>query len=356
MKHALILLMVAVVLFSGCNGEKNKQAIGGENKSLSSVTLILGVYTVPKEAYQKGILPAFKKMWQEKTGQEVNFQESYIGSGEQSRNIVSGFEADIAALSLEQDVDRIADAGLITHDWKAKKYNGFVTRSLVVMVHRPNNPKNIKTWEDLTKPNIDVIYPNPRMSGGAMWFVNAIYGAGLKKIELETGTKDSDQARDNAKKLLKAVQSRVKVMDKSGRASVTTFESGFGDVMLTYENEALLRQLQGKDFPFIIPDATMLIENPIALVDKYVDKHGTRQVAEAFLEFVYSQEAQRYFAEYGFRAVDEVVAKEFAAKYPVPKNLFDMSYLGGWKKVNTDIYGEQGVWTLIIQELGQNEK
>lgn len=356
MKHVLILLMVAAVLFSGCSGEKDKQAVGGENKSLSSVTLILGVYTVPKEAYQKGILPAFKKMWQEKTGQEVNFQESYIGSGEQSRNIVSGFEADIAALSLEQDVDRLADAGLITHDWKAKKYNGFVTRSLVVMVHRPNNPKNIKTWEDLTKPNIDVIYPNPRMSGGAMWFVNAIYGAGLKKIELETGTKDSDQARDNAKKLLKDVQARVKVMDKSGRASVTTFESGFGDVMLTYENEALLRQLQGKDFPFIIPDATMLIENPIALVDKYVDKHGTRQVAEAFLEFVYSQEAQRFFAEYGFRAVDEVVAKEFAAKYPVPKNLFDMSYLGGWKKVNTDIYGEQGVWTLIIQELGQNEK
>ncbi len=356
MKHVLILLMVAAVLFNGCGGEKDKTAGVGDNKTVSSVTLILGVYTVPKEAYQKGILPAFKKMWKEKTGQEVNFQESYIGSGEQSRNIVSGFEADIAALSLEQDVDRLADAGLITHDWKAKKCNGFVTRSLVVMAHRPNNPKNVKTWQDLTKSNIDLIYPNPRMSGGAMWFVNAIYGAGLKKIELETGSKDSQQAQDNAKKLLKGVQARVKVMDKSGRASVTTFESGFGDVMLTYENEALLRQLQGKDFPFIIPDATLLIENPIAVVDKYVDKHGSRQVAEAFLEFVYTQEAQRYFAEYGFRAVDEVVAKEFEPKYPVPKHLFDMSYLGGWKKVNTDIYGEQGVWTLIVQELGQNEK
>ncbi|MCU0289151.1 MAG: sulfate ABC transporter substrate-binding protein [Acidobacteria bacterium] len=354
MRHLLVLFLVMAVLFSACGGEKGKST--GTDKSVSSVTLILGAYTVPKEAYQRGIIPAFQKMWKEKTGQEVNFQESYIASGEQSRNIAAGFEADIAALSLEQDIDRLANNGLITHDWKAKKFNGFVTRSLVVMVHRPNNPKNVKTWEDLTRSDIDVIYPNPRMSGGAMWFVNAIYGAGLKKIELETGTKDSDQARANAKKLLKDIQARVKVMDKSGRASVTTFESGFGDVMLTYENEALLRQMQGKDFPFIIPDATMLIENPIAVVDKYVEKHGTRQVAEAFLEFVYTQEAQRYFADYGFRAVDETVAKEFAAKYPVPKHLFDMSYLGGWGKVNTDIYGAQGVWTLVIQELGQNEK
>lgn len=356
MKYVLILIMVTAVLFTGCGEKNNSTGSTGDNKTISSATLILGAYTVPKEAYQKGIIPAFQKMWKEKTGQEVNFQESYIGSGEQSRNIVSGFEADIAALSLEQDVNRLAEAGLITHDWKANKYNGFVTRSIVIMALRPNNPKDIKTWEDLTKPNIDVIYPNPRMSGGAMWFVNAIYGAGLKKIELESGSTDSEQARNYAKNLLKGIQARVKVMDKSGRASVTTFESGFGDVMLTYENEALLRQLQGKDFPFIIPDATILIENPIAVVDKYVDKHGSRQVAEAFLDFVYTKEAQRFYAEYGFRAVDEEIAKEFEAKYPVPKYLFDMSYLGGWKKVNTDIYGDQGVWTLVVKELGQNDK
>jgi len=240
---------------------------------------------------------------------------------------------------------------LITHDWKSKRCNGFITRSLVVMVYRPGNPKQVKDWLDLTRNDVDVIYPSPRTSGGAMWFVNAIYGAGLKITELKDGKQDADYAYN----LLKKIQRRVKVMDESGRASVTTFENGIGDILLTYENEALLRQLQGKEFPFIIPDATLLIENPVALVDKHVDKHGTREVAEAFVEFLYSKEAQRSFARYGFRSVDEEVVKEFAAKYPVPPYQFDMSYLGGWAKVNDSIYGPEGVWTKVIQQLADEQ-
>ena len=314
-------------------------------------TLTFAAYTVPKEVYQKEIIPAFKAYWKEKTGRSVIFQESYMASGAQSRTIAAGLEADIAALSLEQDIKRLEDIGLITHNWKNKKYNGFVTRSLVVMAFRPGNPKQVKDWNDLAGETIDVLYPSPKTSGGAMWIVNAIYGAGLKISEEKNGEKDPAYARE----LLKKIQKRVKVMDKSGRASVTTFENGFGDVLLTYENEALLRQRQGKDFPYIIPDATTLIENPIAVVDKYVDKHGTRKAAEAFVDFVMSKEVQRSFARYGFRPVDEEILEEFKSQYPVPPLLFDTSYLGGWENVSKDIYGPEGVWTQIIRELA-NER
>jgi sulfate/thiosulfate-binding protein len=331
-----------MALFPHC-GEKGNREESRED------TLILGAYTVPKEAYQKEIIPAFRKYWQEKTGRTVSFMESYIASGAQSRAIAAGMEADIAALSLEDDINRLVKLGLVTHNWKAGKYNGIVTRSAVVMVVRPQNPKQVKGWEDLTSGDIDVIYPSPKTSGGAMWFVNAIYGAGLKMSESKNGKPDPAYARD----LLKRIQQRVKVMDKSGRESVTTFEKLFGDVLLTYENEALLRQMQGKDFPFILPDATILIENPIALVDKYVDKHGNREVAEAFVEFLYRKESQRSFARYGFRPVHEEVAVEFAAKYPIPPLLFDISYLGGWEKVSREIYGSEGVWSQIMQELAE---
>jgi len=344
-KVYLLLFLALVLVFPGCSKKEENKAAAG------SVTLILGAYTVPKDAYQNEVIPAFQKMWKEKTGQEVKFQESYVASGAQGRNISAGFEADVAALSLEHDIQTIVKKGLITHDWKSKRCNGFITRSLVVMVYRPGNPKQVKDWLDLTRNDIDVIYPSPRTSGGAMWFVNAIYGAGLKITELKDGKQDADYAYN----LLKKIQRRVKVMDESGRASVTTFENGIGDILLTYENEALLRQLQGKEFPFIIPDATLLIENPVALVDKHVDKHGTREVAEAFVEFLYSKEAQRSFARYGFRSVDEEVVKEFAAKYPVPPYQFDMSYLGGWAKVNDSIYGPEGVWTKVIQQLADEQ-
>lgn len=342
MKSLYVLLCVSVLL--GYAGER-------VNAQQKDVTIIFAAYTVPKEVYQKAIIPAFKKYWKEKAGQNVKFEESYEASGAQSRAIAAGLGADIAALSLEKDISRLKDAGLITHDWKKIKYNGFVTRSLTVMAYRPGNPKNIKTWDDLKRQDIDVIYPSPKTSGGAMWAVNAIYGAGLKLSEVKTGKQD----REYAKQLLKAIQNRVKVMDKSGRAAVTTFENGIGDVLLTYEDEALLRQKQDKDFPFIIPESTILIENPIALIDKNVDKHNNRNVAEAFIEFIHTKDAQRSFAQYGLRPVDEDVAKEFKEKFPVPKYLFDMSYLGGWDKVEQDIYGKNGVWTKVIEENAQGK-
>jgi len=338
--HYVLLLFVCLAA-AGCG----QQADTGR---ASEATITLGAYTVPKEAYQKEIIPAFQQYWKDKTGQAVKFAESYEASGAQSRAIQAGFEADVAALSLEQDVEALRTAGLITHDWKKTRGEGFVTRSVVVIAYRPGNPKNIADFEDLRRDDVDVIYPNPRTSGGAMWVVNAIYGAGLKLSEARTGTPDKGFARE----LLKAVQKRVKVMDQSGRMSVTTFENGIGDALLTYENEALLRQKQGKDFPFAIPQATILIENPVAVVDKHVDKHNNRAVVEAFVSFLYTEMAQRAFAGYGFRPVDPVLAQELKDRFPMPAHLFDSRLLGGWAGIAQELYGPQGTWTQIIEELG----
>jgi sulfate transport system substrate-binding protein len=308
-------------------------------------TLVLGAYTVPKEAYQKEIIPAFQAYWKQKTGQEVKFDESYVGSGAQARAIIGGFEADVAALSLEGDLAKVAEAGLITHDWKIGPQKGMITQSVVVIGYRAGNPKNLKDWDDLGRRGIEVIYPNPKTSGGAMWFVNAIYGAGLKLTETKTGKKDLAYAAD----LLNRVQANVKVMDKSGRESVTTFERGVGDAILTYENEALLRQMEGRDFPFLIPSATILIENPISMVDRNANKHGVRDLAEAFVQFCWTEQAQRSFAKFGLRPVLPIIAAEFKQKFPVPELLFDTGYLGGWAEIEKTIYGPNGVWTKAIE-------
>ena len=324
MNWKILSLFFLSLLIFGCKKSKNT----------NEIIITLGAYTVPKEVYQKEIIPSFQEYWLNKTGVQVRFEESYVASGAQSRAIIAGFEADIAALSLEKDIERLKEAGLITHDWKNRRYGGFITCSVVVIAFRKGNPKNIYGWEDLTRDNVSVLYPSPKTSGGAMWDVNAIYGSGLKLSEIKAGIPDQQVA----KQLLKSIQRNVKIMDKSGRASVTTFERGIGDALVTYENEVILRKKQGRDIDFIIPPATILIENPIALIDRNVDRHQNRAVAEAFIEFILSKESQRLFAKYGFRSVDDEVALKFKSQYPRPKYLFDIEYLGGWDRVHETIF------------------
>jgi sulfate/thiosulfate transport system substrate-binding protein len=336
---------VLVLILSGAIGLLLLLAVSQMAFAQKERTLILGAYTVPKEAYQKEVIPAFQKYWREKTGEVVKFDESYVASGAQARAIVGGFEADVAALSLEGDLNKVVEAGLISHDWRIGPQKGMITRSVVVIGYRTGNPKNIKDWEDLAKPGIEVVYPSPKTSGGAMWCVNAIYGAGLKTSEAKTGKKDLAYAAD----LLNKIQHNVKVMDKSGRESVTTFERGVGDAILTYENEALLRQMEGRDFPIIVPKSTILIENPVAVVDKNVIKHGTRDLAEAFVQFCWTEVAQRSFAKFGLRPVLPQIALEFKAKFPEPELLFDCAYLGGWSQIEKTIYGPDGVWTKAVE-------
>ncbi len=319
---------------------------GGDNPT---DTLLLAAYTVPKEAYEREIIPTFQRHWQQKKGRRVVVQQSYEASGAQSRAVVGGFEADVVALSLEGDVDRIVEAGLITHDWHARPWNGYITRSLVVIGTRPDNPKAILDWADLARPDVEVLYPNPKTSGGAMWCVNAIWGAGLGVGGGATAAPDSAGARA----LVKGIQARVKVMDKSGRESVTTFERGIGDALVTYENELLLRTMQGRAISFVIPDATILIENPVAVVDRNVDKHGSREVAEEFVRFLHEEQAQHAFAHYGFRPASPKIMKEVSVHFPEPARLFTIADLGGWAQVRETLYGEDGVWTEVVQELAR---
>ncbi|HEX9302905.1 MAG TPA: sulfate ABC transporter substrate-binding protein [Thermoanaerobaculia bacterium] len=341
----LLISLLISVFVAACRRETKTETAGGP--SAKPVTLILGAYTTPREVYGKAILPAFEKRWKEKNGQRMQFRESYQGSGAQSRAIVGGFEADIAALSLEGDIDKIAQAGLITHDWKAAPHGGMASTSIVVLAVRPGNPKKILDWPDLARPGLNVLTPDPKTSGGAQWNINAIYGAALRGF---AGVPKDDRAA--AKDFLKRVFANVSIMDKGARESITTFEKGVGDVAITYENEVLIGRQAGQTYDYVVPRSTILIENPVALVDRYVDQHGVRAVAEAFVNFLHEPEAQRLYARYGLRSVDVAVAKENASKLPHVQDLWKIDYLGGWKKISKDLYGPDGVFTRVFSELG----
>ncbi|MBK9714954.1 MAG: sulfate ABC transporter substrate-binding protein [Kouleothrix sp.] len=320
----------------------------GASPAGGATTIILGAYTTPREAYGK-LIPIFKAQWKQQTGQDLTFQESYQGSGAQSRAIVEGFEADVAALSLEDDISRIVKAGLITHDWKAGTYKGMVSDSVVAFAVRKGNPKGIKDWADLAKPGVQVLTPNPKTSGGAMWNILALYGA-AKRGFVEGVAKDDDAA---ASEFLKGVLKNVTVMDKGARESITNFEKGIGDVAITYENEVLVGRQNGQDYELVIPRSSILIENPIAVVDTYADKHGSRKAAEAFVSFLLTKEAQEVFAQYGLRSVDPEVAKATAAQYPALEDLFPIGALGGWSEATPKFFGDDGIFTKAVAEVQQ---
>ncbi|ANF96058.1 sulfate ABC transporter substrate-binding protein [Paenibacillus bovis] len=341
----LVGFILLSVLLSGCSGaeQSGTQPVSAAPASDGDVTLVIGAYSVAKDAVGE-ILPQFQQYWKEKTGQTVRFQESYEASGTQARAIAGGFEADVTILSLEGDVDKLVKAGLVDKKWKDAPYQGMVTRSIVVLGTRKGNPLGIHQFQDLARPGVKVLYPNPKTSGGAQWDINAIYGAGLKQSEREKGQKDPAAA----KAFLEAVHQNIESLDKSGRASMAAFEYGVGDVIVTYENELLARMAKGAQYDLVVPDDTILIENPAAVVDSYVDKHGTRKVAEAFLDYLRTAKAQEIFAKHGFRPVDEQVMKAHRSEYPDPSGLFDIQYLGGWSEVRSSLYSKRGIWYQVL--------
>lgn len=329
-----LLLVAFTALLAGCGSKPatTSGATGPAAPTKEPVSLTLGAYTTPREAYAE-ILPAFRPKWVKDHPEGIEFKESYLGSGAQARAIVGGFEADVAALSLEPDIDTIKKAGLVTHDWKARPHSGMVSRSIVVIGVRTGNPKNIRDWDDLAKPGVAVLTPNVRTSGGARWNIAAIWGAALRGKT--SAAKDSPEA---ATKLLSAILKNVKNMDPGARESLLNFERGVGDAIITYENEILVGKQKGQKYEYVIPQSTILIENPAALVDKVVDKHGSRSAAGALLDFLVTPEAQRLFAKHGLRPVDDEVAKEVAANYPPVPDLFTIRDLGDWKGVGTSIF------------------
>ena len=303
----------------------------------NDVKLGLVAYSTPREAYAK-LIQLFQKT---PAGQDVSFSQSYGSSGEQARAVKAGLRSDVVALSLAPDIDELVRAGLVDASWSKQSYKGMVTNSVVVFVVRDGNPKQIKTWNDLLKPGIEVITPNPFTSGGARWNVMAAYGAWLQQ------GKTPKQAQGNLLRLFR----NVAVQDKSARDSLNTFVSGKGDVLLAYENEALFSRSKGLDLHFIIPRQTLLIENPIAVLKESSNK----EVANAFLRFLRTPAAQRVFAADGYRPLDKGVAAEFKAKFPSRPGLFTIEQrgLGGWGSVTKRFFDPRdGIMAAIERQVG----
>ena len=310
-------------------------AAAGARSNGASLNLV--AYSTPREAYGK-IIPLFQKT---PAGQGVSFTQSYGASGDQSRAVLNGLKADIVALSLAPDVDQLVKAGLVDAKWNRQSYKGIVTDSVVVFAVRDGNPKHIKTWNDLLKPGISVITPNPFTSGGARWNVMAAYGAWIKQ------GKTPKQAQANLLALFK----NVDVQDSSARNALNTFLSGKGDVLLTYESEAIAAQLAKQPVQYVIPRSTILIENPIAVLKDSANKDA----ANAFLRFLRTPPAQQVFADYGYRPILKSVFDANRKRFPTRPGLFTINQLGlgGWSKVQPTFFDpEKGILAAIEHRVG----
>ncbi|MGH2672526.1 MAG: sulfate ABC transporter substrate-binding protein [Actinomycetota bacterium] len=334
------LAIVPVFALSAC-GSGDGTANAAECSGLPELpTISFAAYSTPREAYGK-ILSAFKTAWKdEHDGQEVIFQESYDASTLQASRVVGGYEADIVALSLGPDVDEIADAGLITHDWTQETDGGMVTTSVVVFDVRPGNPKGIQDWDDLAAPGVEVLTPDPASSGGARWNLVSGWGAALRGYGDVT---EGDEAGATA--LLEGVLGNVLSFDSSARKSIQNFEDGNGDVAITYENEVLTARAAGKEDEAVYPPSGVLIENPVAIVDQNVDKHCVREVAEAFVEYLHTDEVKEIFLDAGYRSTDLAEAQKGGDGYPAIEDLWDVDEFGGWDALNEKLFSDTGLVT-----------
>lgn len=330
------------------SGEPSVEAGSGAASTAAApaekVELTLVSYAVTQAAYEE-IIPQFVEQWKEKTGQDVVINQSYGGSGSQTRAVLDGLEADVVALALALDTQKLEEGGLIEPGWEEEApNNSIVHKSVAVLVTRDGNPKNIQGWADLARDDVQVITANPKTSGGARWNFMALLGQ-----LTQTGT-DEATALDYVGK----VYSNVPVLPKDAREATDVFyQRGQGDVLINYENEVLLAAQKGEQQPFIIPDVNISIDNPVAVVDANVDKHGTREVAEAFVEFLFTPAAQEEFAKVGFRPVDPDVAAEFADQYPDIKTLFTVEDLGGWDTVQTKFFADGAEFDKIQAKIGR---
>jgi sulfate/thiosulfate-binding protein len=310
-----------------------------------TVEVTLVSYAVTRAAYEN-IIPLFVEKWKAETGQTVIFDQSYAGSGSQTRAVIDGLEADIVALAIPADTIQIQEAGLIDPGWEQETPNGdgIVHRSVGVIVTREGNPKNIQDWDDLTRDDVTFVTANPKTSGGARWNYLALWGF----ITENGGTEEEAQA------FVTDAYANVPVLPADAReATDTFFTQNQGDALINYENEVILAKQQGQDLPYVIPQSNISIDNPIAVVDGYVDDRGTREVAEAFVAFLFTPEAQREFAKVGFRPVLPEVAEEFKAEYPEVANLFTADDFGGWPEIRKNFFADGAIFDKIQAEIAK---
>ena len=336
-------LSVALAACSGGNGNTSSTETPtaspvAANKQNVEVTLVS--FAVTKAAHA-AIIPKFVEKWKQEHNQTVTFKQSYGGSGSQTRAVIDGLEADVVHLALALDTQKIEKAGLIQPGWEKEVPNdGIVSKSVAALVTRPGNPKGIKNWEDLGKDGVKLITADPKTSGVARWNFLALWNAVIKTGGDET----------KATEFVTKVYNNVPLLTKDAReATDVFFKQGQGDALINYENEIILAGQKGEKVTAIVPDVNISIDNPIAVVDKNVDKHGTREVAEGFVKYLYTPEAQQEFAKVGFRPVDETVAqtKEVADKYPKVKTLGTVKDYGGWNAIQKKFFADGALFDKI---------
>jgi sulfate/thiosulfate transport system substrate-binding protein len=345
--RALGLVAATAVLASACASNAPGTG-GGTCTPQESPVITLAAYSNVYDVYGK-LISNFQTEWKDShDGQQVIFQTSFGGSTTQAQNVVNGFPADIVALSLAPDVQMIEDAGLITHDWTQEADAGIVATSVVVFDVRPGNPKNIENWDDLTQPGLEILTPDPAQSGGARWNIVAAYGAAMRGHVPGYAADDPSAAE----KLLEGIFANVTVMDKSANDSIKNFESGNGDVAITYEYAVLAAQKAGLPDEAVIPPSTVSIQTPVAVVDTYAEQHCVQDIANAFVEYLHTKEAKELFSSAGYeRPVNLKEAKAGDGEtYPAVEDLFTVDDLGGWDQLQNDtVFGPEGAFTQAQQ-------
>lgn len=331
------ILLLSLFVISGCGSDNNQAA--------SSDQLINVSYDPTRELY-KQYNQAFAEHWKEKTGQSVTITQSHGGSGAQARSVIEGNDADVVTLALEYDITAIEKAGLINKGWQDKfPHDSSPYTSTIVFLVRKGNPKNIKNWDDLIKPGVGIITPNPKTSGGARWNYLAAWAYANDKYN-----GDETQMKDYMQKLF----SNVLVLDSGARGATTTFvENGQGDVLLAWENEAYLSLKEHPDeFEIVSPSISILAQPSVAVVDKIADERGTRKLAEEYLNYLYSPEAQKIAAENFYRPTDENILKQYADKFDLNMKLANINdpLFGGWNKVQETHFKDGGIFDQIYQK------
>lgn len=309
----------------------------------AEVSLLNVSYDPTRELYQD-FNKAFAAQWKTKSGDDLKVKQSHGGSGKQARGVIDGLAADVVTLALAYDIDEIANRGLIAKDWQKRlPHNSAPYTSAIVFLVRKGNPKGIKDWNDLARPGISVITPNPKTSGGARWNHIAAWGYALKQPGGNEKT---------AQEFLTKIYKNVPVLDSGARGATTTFvERGIGDVLIAWENEALLaiKELGPDKVEIVAPSVSILAEPPVAVVDKVVDRRGTRKVAEAYLQYLYTEEGQEIAAKNYYRPTNEKIAKKYASQYPKLKLFTVEEIAGGWTKAQKTHFADGGLFDQIYQ-------
>ena len=309
----------------------------------ADIALLNVSYDPTRELYQD-VNTAFAKEWKGKTGDNVKIKQSHGGSGKQARAVIDGLEADVVTLALAYDIDALAEHKLLAADWQKRlAHNSAPYTSTIVFLVRKGNPKGIKDWNDLIKPGVSVITPNPKTSGGARWNHLAAWGYALRQP-------GGNEAK--AKEFLGKLYKNVPVLDSGARGATTTFvERGIGDVLIAWENEAYLavKELGPTKFDIITPSVSILAEPPVAVVDKFADKHGTRKVAEAYLNYLYTDEAQDIIAKNYYRPATDKAAKKYASQFAKVKLFTIEQVAGGWTAAQKAHFADGGIFDQIYQ-------